>query len=152
MFNTLSAFTSMNRRFSIRTLMVFTLVIAAVIVCLTRFNPWYDDTGFVLRCVAHKGKKIAEFVEFADAKNREVVKTVDSNGTLLGLSVHARDGQFVYIYVAEHDELKSTTGVWDESFFADCKITAVETYRIDVEHGSGFTLEPTKISMPENAR
>ena len=140
----------MNMRYSIRSLLVLTFSSAIVIVLFTQFNPWYDDSAFIRGCVNYKGKTIVEFVEFADLKNREVVKTVNfNNDRLLGLAVHARDGQFVYMYVAKHDQLKSTTANWDESFFNSCKITSVETYRIKSYRGNGFTLEPTQVVLPQ---
>lgn len=108
---------TMNRRFTIRSTMVLTLVVAAEVCGLTRFNPWFDDTVFVRSCLAFEGKTIAEFVEFADANKREVLKTVDSHGTLIGLSAHARDGQFVYLFAGMHEELKSKTGSWNEGVF-----------------------------------
>ena len=131
-------------KISLRSILLFCAIAAAVTALLTIYNPWFDDSTFVRDCVSYKGRTAKELMDFVSEKDRKLTPQRNVSGTLVGLSVYARDGQMVYLSVGSNQKLGPVSQTWSDSQFLNSTITSVQTYKVK-QIGGRTTISPTKV-------
>ena len=136
-------------KISLRSILLFCAIAAAVTALLTIYNPWFDDSTFVRDCVSYKGRTAKELMDFVSEKDRKLTPQRNVSGTLVGLSVYARDGQMVYLSVGTNQKLSPVSQTWSDSQFFNSTISSVQTYQVK-QIGGRTAISPTKFYVSKS--
>ena len=131
-----------RKSFSIRSLFLLTLIAALLVIGGMKFLPHVNDSGFIRKCFANKGKSFREFEATAKAMNRSVEETYNHAGNLIGVSARSKDGRIVYLLMSDADQTAMLNKGIDD--WKKLPIAAIESYRIVEENSAGLILGPTK--------